>query len=197
MQSKKQKKQTIAMIIGGGIVLMSLLLIAIVWTVKGTKTGTGKAVYILEKIGIESPEDLHRFLVQAVIVAVVMLLVCLILVYQFRKNTRILLRQEKADKDRLRAAIAQIERERTAMENIQAALGSGQWSMEFDERGELTSCIWTDVFRHMLGYKGEADFPNRLDSWSNLLHEEDKEYVMKEYWDTVRDYPGEKTYDVK
>lgn len=48
----------------------------------------------------------------------------------------------------------------------------------------------------MLGYESEEDFPNRLDSWSNLLHEEDKEYVMKEYWDTVRDYTGQKTYDV-
>ncbi len=120
-----------------------------------------------------------------------------ILVHQFRKNARILLNQEKADKDRLQAALAQIERERAAMENIQAALGSGPWSMEFDERGEIIACIWTDVFRHMLGYEGEADFPNRLDSWSNLLHEEDKAYVMKEYWYTVRDYTGEKTYDVK
>ncbi len=68
--------------------------------------------------------------------------------------------------------------------------------MEFDERGEIISCIWTDVFRNMLGYESEEDFPNRLDSWSNLLHEEDKEYVMKEYWDTVRDYTGQKTYDV-
>ena len=68
--------------------------------------------------------------------------------------------------------------------------------MEFDERGEIISCIWTDVFRNMLGYESEEDFPNRLDSWSNLLHEEDKAYVMKEYWDTVRDYTGQKTYDV-
>lgn len=53
------------------------------------------------------------------------------------------------------------------------------------------------MFRKMLGYKSEEDFPNRLESWSDLLHEEDKAYVMKEYWDTVRDYSGEKTYDVR
>jgi PAS domain S-box-containing protein len=126
-----------------------------------------------------------------------MLLVFLLLVYQSRKNARILLEQEKADNDRFRAAIAQIERERTAMENIQAALGSGPWSMDFNERAEIVSCIWTDMFRKMLGYKSEEDFPNRLESWSDLLHEEDKAYVMKEYWDTVRDYSGEKTYDVR
>ena len=98
---------------------------------------------------------------------------------------------------RSKAYTPAVERERAAMENIQAALGSGPWSMEFDERGGIIACIWTDVFRHMLGYEGEADFPNRLDSWSKLLHEEDKAYVMKEYWYTVRDYTGEKTYDVK
>ena len=185
------------MAIGGGIVLAVLLLIAIIWLAEGAKTGTGQAVYILEMMGIESLEALCRFLVHTVVVAALMLLVFLILLHHSRKKTRILLDQEKADKDQLRAALAQIERERTAMENIQAALGSGQWSMDFDERGEIVSCIWTDVFRNMLGYESEADFPNRLDSWSNLLHGEDEAYVMKEYWDTVRDYTGEKTYDVK
>ncbi len=197
MQSDKQKKQTIIFIIGGGIVLAAFLLIAIIWGIEGAKAGTGPAVYILDKIGMESPEALHRLLAWTVVVAVVMLLVFLILVHQSRKSTRILLEQEKADKDQFREALAQIERERTAMENIQAALGSGPWSMEFNERGEIISCIWTDVFRNMLGYEGEEDFPNKLDSWSNLLHEEDKEYVMKEYWDTVRDYTGQKTYDVR
>ncbi len=83
------------------------------------------------------------------------------------------------------------------MENIQAAMGSGYWSMEFDEHAEMTSCTWSDVFRNMLGYKNEQDFPNRLESWSDLLHDEDRERVIREYWDTVRDYSGEKTYDVE
>lgn len=199
MQSKKQKKQTGAFAIGGGIVLAVLLLIVVVtiWVEKVSGTGAGQPAYILEKVGVESPEALYRLLVQTAVLTAAMLLVFLILVHRSRKNVRTILNQEKADKDRLMAALAQIERERTAMENVQAALGSGPWSMEFNEHGEIVSCIWTDVFRNMLGYESEADFPNRLDSWSNLLHEEDKAYVMKEYWDTVRDYTGEKTYDVK
>jgi len=83
------------------------------------------------------------------------------------------------------------------MENIQAALGSGLWSMEFNEKAEMVSCTWTDTFRKMLGYESEADFPNRLESWSDLLHEEDKEWVITNYWGTVMDYTGEKTYDVE
>lgn len=89
------------------------------------------------------------------------------------------------------------DRERVAMNLIHASLGSGPWSMEFDEKGKMVSCIWTDTFRHMLGYKSEEDFPNVLESWSDLLHGEDKPYVMQEYWDTVRDYTGQKSYDVE
>ena len=177
--------------------LAAFLLISIVWLMQGAKIGTGVVACLTEKAGMETSEVLHRFLSQTALVTAVMLLVFLLLVYQSRKNARILLEQEKADNDRFRAAIAQIERERTAMENIQAALGSGPWSMDFNERAEIVSCIWTDMFRKMLGYKSEEDFPNRLESWSDLLHEEDKAYVMKEYWDTVRDYSGEKTYDVR
>lgn len=197
MQSKKQKKKTTVLAVRSGIVLIALLLIMIIWLIESAKTGTGQAIYLLEKIGIESPETLRWFPVQTAIVVVAILTVFLILIHHSGKNTKILLEQEKVDKDRFKEALAQIERERSAMENIQAALGSGPWSMEFNEQGEIISCIWTDVFRNMLGYKNETDFPNRLDSWSNLLHEEDKAYVMKEYWDTVRDYTGEKTYDVR
>lgn len=94
-------------------------------------------------------------------------------------------------------AVPLIDRERTAMDLIHASLNSGPWSMEFDEDGKMTSCLWTDTFRHMLGYQSVEDFPNVLESWSDLLHEEDKPYVMQEYWDTVQDYTGAKTYDVE
>ena len=94
-------------------------------------------------------------------------------------------------------ASSHIDRERTAMELIHASLNSGPWSMEFDENGDMTSCVWSDTFRHMLGYTSEEDFPDVLESWSSLLHEEDKPHVMREYWNTVRDYTGVKTYDVR
>ncbi len=195
MQPKKQQHGIF--IIRGGIALtvFLLIIIAIIWLEEVSKTD--QTISILQKIGIESPEALHKFLILAAAVAVLMFLVFLILFHRYRYNESAILDQEKADNVRLTAALAQIKRERTAMENIQAALGSGPWSMDFNEQGELISCIWTDVFRKMLGYESEADFPNKLDSWSNLLHEEDKAYVMKEYWDTVKDYSGQKTYDVE
>mgnify|MGYP001091670627 CR=1 FL=1 len=152
---------------------------------------------ISDQISSISSGMMSRSIIQIVITVIVMLAVFLILIHQYRRNARFLLEQEKADGDRIRAAFAQIEREQAAMENIHAAMNSGLWSMEFNEKAEIISCTWTDVFRKMVGYESEEDFPNRLESWSDLLNEEEKEGVLKEYWDTVRDYTGEKTYDVQ
>lgn len=144
-----------------------------------------------------SSEMLGRSIIQIVITVLGMLLVFLTLIYQSKKNASFLLEQEKADTNRIRAAYAQIEREQAAMENIHAAMGSGIWSMEFDEQARMVSCTWSEVFRNMLGYEGKEDFPDKIESWSDLLREEDRERILAEYWDTVRDYTGKKTYNVE
>ena len=77
------------------------------------------------------------------------------------------------------------------------ALGSGMWGMEFDEEGNMTSVEWSPEFRKMIGYEDENDFPNELESWSNLLHPDDRDAVLKEFNDTIRDYSGLKNYDVE
>ena len=137
---------------------------------------------ITDQISSISSGMMRRGIIQIAITVLGMLMVFLGLIYQSRRGDRALLEQEKADGNRIRAAYAQIKREQTAMENIHDAMGSGLWSMEFNEQAEMISCTWTDVFRKMLGYENENDFPNRLESWSDLLHEEDKERIIKEYW---------------
>ena len=77
------------------------------------------------------------------------------------------------------------------------ALGSGMWGMEFDENGNMSSVEWSPEFRRMIGYGDESDFPNKLESWSDLLHPDDKEAVLKEFNDTIRDYSGRRNYDVE
>lgn len=140
---------------------------------------------------------MNRGIIQIVITVLVMLVVFIALIRQSKKSARALLEKEKEDGDRIRAAYAQIEKEQAAMENIHDAMNSGLWSMEFNERAEIVSCTWSEVFRKMVGYETEEEFPNRLESWSDLLYEEDKEQAVEEYWDTVKDYTGEKTYDVE
>jgi len=152
---------------------------------------------ISEQISAVSSDMMRRSIIQIVITILVMLGVFLVLILQSRKNARLLLEREKADGARIRAAYVQIERKQTDMENIHTAMGSGRWEMEFNEKAEMISCTWTDVFRAMLGYVDEQDFPNRLESWSDLLHPTDKDRIIKEYWDTVMDYTSEKTYNVE
>ena len=152
---------------------------------------------ISDQISSISSDMMRHGIIQIVITVLVMLAVFLGLIYHSRKNAQILLRQEKEDGDRIRAAYVQIEREQTDMENIHTAMGSGRWGMEFNENGEIVSCMWSDTFREMLGYESEEDFPNRLESWSDLLHEDDKAWAVQEFWDTVRDYSDEKNYNVE
>ena len=152
---------------------------------------------ITDQIGSISSGMMRRSIIQIVITVLVMLGVFLALIAQSRRSARILLEQEKADGARIRAAYAQVEREQVAMDMIHAAMGSGQWSMDFDEEANMVSCTWSDVFRNMLGYEGEGDFPNMLESWTELLHDEDRDRVLRAYWAAVGDYTGGTVFDVE
>lgn len=99
---------------------------------------------------------------------------------------------------KLREQLAEeAKRERAAIRVLHDMMKSGPWYMEFDENGNMISVTWTNTFRKMLGYQNTEDFPDKLESWSDLLHADDKERVLKEYFDTIHDYTGQKTYDVE
>ena len=57
--------------------------------------------------------------------------------------------------------------------------------------------FWSQKFREMLDYESQQDFPDVLESWSDLLNPEDKERVLNHYWDVVNDRSGQKTYKVE
>ncbi|MDO4197827.1 MAG: response regulator [Erysipelotrichaceae bacterium] len=100
---------------------------------------------------------------------------------------------EKASLEYERAA----ETMNSAFYLIHETMKSGMWGMSFNEKGEMVGVYWSDEFRKMLGFKDKNDFPDELESWSDRLHPEDKESVLKEFYDTINDYTGNKTYDVK
>ena len=109
--------------------------------------------------------------------------------------------EQRRERDTLAAerarALELLEREQTNLNILHEMLHSGMWTMDFNERGEMTDVFWSGEFRRMLGYDSEADFPNVLESWSDLLPDDDRERVLKEYNDTIADYTGQKTYDVE
>ncbi len=108
-----------------------------------------------------------------------------------------LIREQAMALQKKEEAIAIFRAEAESYDIIHEVLGSGKWSMDFDEQGTMVSVFWSNEFRRMLGYAGEEDFPNVLESWSSLLHPNDREHVLKEYYETIRDYSGRKIYDVE
>lgn len=84
-----------------------------------------------------------------------------------------------------------------AVAAIQESLHSGYWVMRFDERAQLTEVIWSEPFRKMLGYRSKEDFPDVLESWTDLIHPDYKEMVMDGFWSSIRDFTGNTQYDYK
>lgn len=80
-----------------------------------------------------------------------------------------------------------VRQEKSKLHMIHQVISSGMWSMYFDENGDIEQVIWSQEFRHMLGFRGVEDFPDQLDSWSDRLHPDDKEATMKAYWHTVHE----------
>ena len=108
-----------------------------------------------------------------------------------------IMREELDKQAALQDALDAAKAANQEIDAIHLALGSGDWSMDFNEKGEMTACSWSPRFREMLGYSSTADFPDRLESWSDLLHAADKDRVLAHYWDVVNDYSGKKTYNVE
>ena len=94
-------------------------------------------------------------------------------------------------------ALEALEHETTALKLVHEILRSGMWTMEFDRQGQMISVSWSQEFRAMIGYHDEEDFPNVLSSWSDLLHPEDRDRVLKQYYDTINDYTGKSLYNVE
>ena len=94
-------------------------------------------------------------------------------------------------------ALEALEHETTALKLVHEILQSGMWNMEFDQKGQMVSVFWSQEFRTMIGYHDERDFPNALASWSDLLHPEDRDRVLKQYYATIDDYTGKSLYDAE
>ena len=76
----------------------------------------------------------------------------------------------------------------------------GLWDMEVVQRNPTNPnnpFVYSDEFRHMLGYNDETDFPSVLGSWSNLLHPEDKERTLEAFKNHLSDKTGQTPYNIE
>ncbi|MCR5763666.1 MAG: response regulator [Treponema sp.] len=96
-----------------------------------------------------------------------------------------------------------VEKELAARESIntsfgiiQEALKSGMGNIEFDEKGDISKVLWSDESRRLLGYDdGEVNL-NTLDFLLDRIHDEDRDAVIKSFWESVNDKSFCKPFDV-
>lgn len=80
---------------------------------------------------------------------------------------------------------------------VNESIHSALWYFECNENGEIVRVNWSHVFRKILGYHDILDFPNKLDSWSNLLHPEDYDRVMQLLLETIADKSNATKFSVE
>lgn len=71
---------------------------------------------------------------------------------------------------------------------IDSILNEGSWSMNVvkgDIRNPENKFWYSEQFRKLLGFNNEQDFPNVPESYSDLIHEEDKKRVMEDIFKYV------------
>jgi len=83
---------------------------------------------------------------------------------------------------------------------INEVLDIAQWDMDVvpqDPINPNNKFIWSQEFRHMLGFSDEHDLPDVLQSWSSRLHPEDKEKTINAFVTHLNDYTGRTPYDTE
>ena len=65
-------------------------------------------------------------------------------------------------------------------------LKAGMYFCTFDRDENLTGFEFNDETRQMLGYDGLNDLPNEFDSWVKTLVPEERDAIVKLFWDSVR-----------
>ena len=73
-------------------------------------------------------------------------------------------------------------------EMLAKGFDSGMYICRFDENEQMVSFEFTDGTRKMLGYDGLEDLPNEFDSWTRTLVPEEKDILVKLFWDSVKNH---------
>ena len=90
----------------------------------------------------------------------------------------------------------ELEYQRFRLRTVNEAVKSGMWYMKINPDFSIAYAIWSDEFRRMVGFRGESDFPNTIESWSSRLHPDDVEGTFSSFTKCIKDLSGRTPYDV-
>jgi PAS domain S-box-containing protein len=80
------------------------------------------------------------------------------------------------------------------------ALQAGLWDVEIIDGDPLhqgNKYIWSDEFRQMVGYSSKVDFPNKLGSWMDCLHPEDRQPTRDAFVAHLKDFSGKTPFNLE
>ena len=116
-----------------------------------------------------------------------------------REHTRMMREIESSAKE-LAAALEKDELRLMKLNLTVQAAKIGLWDMEIisdDPMNPSSPFTWSDEFRSMLGYTDENDFPNKLGSWSDRIHPDDRAEVLALFEKHLLDKTGKSPFDVE
>ena len=91
----------------------------------------------------------------------------------------------------------QLGMDNNAANILHSAVTSGLWYIGYDEKGNMSQCIWSNAFRKILGYESVMEMPNTWAAWIDKIHPDDRQYVESEYDKAQNDYSGMTNYDIE
>jgi len=142
-------------------------------------------------VGYDTSEDeskMQVFITIGLLLTFVVLLVCTALAVPVSgvikdQLDKMMVTTAKAHKD-LEVAYEQNELQLLKLNLMVKASNIGLWDFEVvkdDPFNPTNTHIYSDTYRHMLGYTDESDFPNRYASWRYLVHPDDAERVSNAF----------------
>ncbi|OLP60207.1 hypothetical protein BJF93_14650 [Xaviernesmea oryzae] len=98
------------------------------------------------------------------------------------------------------AAQAELAAQKERFQLLSEAAGIGLWEAllhEGDAMHAKSQWTWSAEFRRIMGFSGESDFPNVVQSWSDRLHPDDAAATFAAFGTAVSDKSGRTGYDVR
>lgn len=73
-------------------------------------------------------------------------------------------------------------------EMVNAAL----WNLNINRQNEIIEINWSDEMRRMFGFDAtEEDFPNKLSSWTDRIHPEDRDHTIAQFFESIKSHDTE------
>ncbi|AYF88835.1 PAS domain-containing protein [Pseudomonas sp. JS3066] len=88
----------------------------------------------------------------------------------------------------LECANAELQRLSSRFELICQSARDGLWEMDIPAHGLLepgNPVWWSNQMRSLLGYQDQTDYPDRLGSWTNQLHPQDRQRTLDAFADYI------------